>query len=575
MSEQTGWAEDPSQPSHLLLSTPLGTLRPESITPAMANGREVVVFAGTDEESLPVRFVDLDSGALLPDRSLLHSPHLVGLARGAGRTLLTTVTVQGTVAVREAETGEPIGPAIHGPQSPLAVVTGLVGGREFVAVSDRDATRVWDLADGAEVAAQGFGGHALVAYEGRLLAVSGGEDMWRLRDVLTGEAYGAPLPAHGPIVAAVVHRGRVLVASPGVPVRAWDVAAGAETTLPALWLADEIGQATLRRLALTELDRGLAATVTWEIPAGGNRIELWLPGDDRPRRAALPEADAAAVLSHDGRLLTAVAGRSGALSVTGIRSPYYGGPVRSFGGWAKRSGRMLAVLTGDPAMLYDIEAGRPFARVALPDFAPENPVEVVVDGGGFRVQDTVRGRELLRRDGQHDNDAVAVTAVGYHETDDKALLATGGADGSVRVWNVSAREPIGGPWHGHTGPVTAVALTQWRGQAVVLSTDASGTTRMWMIGGPVRQAGHTDRVSAVAGGVRAGRPVFASGGEDGTIRFWDPVTGAGVGEPIRSGPVAGLAFAGDILVSSADGVVRRWDPATGEPIGEPLPVSVL
>jgi len=573
MSEQTGWAEDPSQPPHHVLSTPLGTLRPESITPALANGREVLVFAGTDDESLPVRFVDLESGALLPDRSLLHSPHLAGLGRGAGRTLLATVTPRGTVAVREAETGEPIGTALHGPEAPLAVMTGLVGGREFVAVCGRDRTRVWDPADGAEIAAPGIGGHALVAYEGRLLAVSGDGDTWRLRDVLTGEAYGAPFPALGAIVAAVVHRGRVLVVSPGVPVRAWDVAAGAETTLPALWRADETGQAVLGRLALTELDGGLAATVTWQIPAESDRIELWVPGDDGPRRAALPDADAVAVLAHDGRLLTAAAGRSGALSVTGARSPYYGGPVRSFGGWARRSGRMLAVLSGDPAVLYDIEAGRPFARVALPDYAPENPVEVVVDGGGFRLRDAVRGRELLRRDGQHDNDAVAVTAVGYREADDKALLATGGADGSVRVWDVSAREPIGGPWHGHPGPVTAVALTRWRGQAVVLSTDASGTARMWMIGGPVRHAGHTDRVSAVAGGVRAGRPVFASGGEDGTIRFWDPVTGGGVGEPIRSGPIAGLAFAGDILVSSGDGVVRRWDPATGEPIGEPLPGS--
>jgi hypothetical protein len=572
MSEQTSWTEDPAQPPHLLLSTPLGTLRPESITPATVNGREVVVFAGTDEESLPVRFVDLASGTPLPDRSLLHSPYLLGLGRGAGRTLLTTVTLRGTVAVRAAETGEPIGPAIHGPRSPLAVVTGLVGGRELVAVSDREQTRVWDAADGTEVDAPGFGGHALVAYDGRLLAVAGGGDTWRVRDVLTGEAYGAPFPAHGWIVAAVVHRGRVLVASAGVPVRAWDVAAGAETALPALWLADESGQAALRRLTLAEVDGGLAATVTRESPGGGDRIELWLPGDDGPRRTTLPDAGAAAVLWHDGRLLTAVAGRSGALSVSGVSSPYYGGPVRSFGGWARRSGRMLAVLTGEPAMLYDIEAGRPFARVTLPDYPPEQPVEVAIDGGGFRVRDAVKDRELLQRDGQHEDDTVAVTAVGYRELDDQALLATGGADGSVRVWDVSARKPVGGPWHGHTGPVTAVALTRWSGHAVVLSTDATGTARMWVIGGPVRQTGHSDRVSAVAAGVRAGRPVFASGGEDGTIRFWDPVTGAGVGEPIRSGPVTGLAFAGDILVSSGDGGVRRWDPATGQPIGEPLAV---
>jgi WD40 repeat protein len=571
MSEQTGWIEDPARPPHRLLSSPLGTLRPESIVPAMVNGREMVVFTGPDEESLPVRFVDLESGALLPDRSFLHRPHLIALGRGAGRTLLTTVTVRGTVAVREAETGEPIGPAIHGPESPLAVAAGLVGGRELVAVCYRDESRVWDPADGAEVAAPGFGGRALVNHEGLLLAVSGGDGTWQLRDVRTGEAYGAPFPADGSIVAAVVHGGRVLVVSAGVSVRVWDVVAGAETTLPPLWSGGETGETSVRRLAFTPWDGGLAAVLTRE----GGRVELWLPGDAGPRRTALPDAETAAVLSHDGRLRTAVAGRSGALSVTGARSPYYGGPIRSFGGWAKRAGRMLAVLSGDPAMLYDVEAGRPFARLALPDYTPDSPVEVLLDGGGFRVGDTVRGRELLRRDGQHDADAVAVavTAAGYRETDDQALLVTGGADGSVRVWNVSAGEPIGGPWHGHTGPVTAVALTRWRGQAVALSTDASGTARMWVIGGPVRHAGHTGRVNAVAGGVRAGRPVFASGGEDGTIRFWDPVTGAGVGAPIPCSPVGGLVFAGDILVSSGTDGVRRWNPATGASIGEHLPGS--
>jgi len=570
VSEQTGWTEDAVQPPHLLLRTALGTLRPESIIPAVANGREVLVFAGADDESLPVRFVDLDSGAPLPDRSLLHSPLLAGLGRGAGRTLLATVTARGTVAVRAAETGEPTGPAIPGPASPRAVVTGVVGGREVVAVSGPDETRVWDVAGGAEIAAPGFGGHALVAYEGRLLAVSGGVHTWQLRDVLTGEACGAPFPARGTIVTAVVHRGRVLVVAPGAPGPAWDVTAGAEVALPELWLADGSGRATLRRVALTELDQGLAAVVTWAVRDDGDRVELWLPGAGGPRRSVLADAAAAAVLHQDGQLLTAVAGRSGALSVTGIRSPYYGGPVRSFGGWARRSGRMLAVLSGDPALLYDVEAGRPFARVALPDFAPENPVEVVLDAGGFRVRDTVRDRELLRRDGQHDAGTVAVTATGYRETDDKALLATGGADGSVRLWNVSARAPAGGPWHGHPGPVTAVALARRRGRDVVLSADASGTVRMWVVGGPVRQAGHTDQVTVVTGGVRAGHPVVASGGEDGTIRFWDPVTGAGVGEPIRCGPVAGLAFAGNVLVANGAGVVRRWNPATCEPIGEPL-----
>lgn len=437
----SGWTTDPAHPPHFVLSGALGTLRPRSITPTIANGREVLVVTGDDDESLPVRFVDLATGEPLPDRSLLHSADLVVLGPGRGRVLLATATARGTVVVRDAATGEPAGPAVHGPAAPHDLRVGLAGEREVVAVGGR----IWDVTDGAEVT-----GH---------------------------------LPDPG---------------TAGLP------------------------------------------------PGTGS---LW----------------------HEGRLLTATAGRAGALSVSGARSPYYGGPVGSFGGWAQRSGRMLAILTGEPAMLYDIETGRPFARLPLPDFDPENPVEVITGDSGFRVHDNVRDVDLLRRE-------EPVTATGYREIDDLSLLVTGDADGVVRVWNVTSGEPVAGPWHGHPVPVTAAALTRWSGRIAAVTADASGTVRMWMLDSPLRRhAGHTDRVTAVAGGLRAGRPVFASGGDDGTIRFWDPVTGAPSGEPISTTPVTGVTFAGDILVSGhgtdLGAGIQRWDPVTGEPSGSPLPGS--
>jgi hypothetical protein len=210
-------------------------------------------------------------------------------------------------------------------------VAGLVGGREIVAVACRDEIRAWDPAGGALVAAPGFGGHALVAYEGRLLAVSGLEDTWRLRDVLTGEAFGAPFPARGSIVAAVVHRGRVLVASPGAPVRAWDVAAGAEVALPPLWLADETGEAAPGRLALAELDRGRGRRphvrrrrrLGRHRPDLGDRAAVLSLPEPGPGSDPWPGAVPAVIVVSPARPLSA--GRSGDPAAAAIRPlPRYG-----------------------------------------------------------------------------------------------------------------------------------------------------------------------------------------------------------------------------------------------------------
>ena len=121
----------------------------------------------------------------------------------------------------------------------------------------------------------------------------------------------------------------------------------------------------------------------------------------------------------------------------------------------------------------------------------------------------------------------------------RPLLASGGGDGTVRLWDPVTGAPVGEPLTGHTGP-------------------------------------------GVLGGVRrrrrtAGR-LLASGGDDGTVRLWDPVTGAPVGELLtgHTGPVRSVAFGagadGGLLLASggSDRTVRLWDPVTGAPVGEPL-----
>src|SRR5690349_2005778 len=74
---------------------------------------------------------------------------------------------------------------------------------------------------------------------------------------------------------------------------------------------------------------------------------------------------------------------------------------------------------------------------------------------------------------------------------DTPLLATGGLDRTVRLWDPATGTARGEPLAGHTGSV------------------------LWGAWGQV-----------------AGTPLLATGDSDGTARLWDPATGTARGEPL-------------------------------------------
>jgi WD40 repeat protein len=181
--------------------------------------------------------------------------------------------------------------------------------------------------------------------------------------------------------------------------------------------------------------------------------------------------------------------------------------------------------------------------------------------------------------------AGAVESVAFGVTaDGRLLLASGGQDGTVRLWDPVTGTAIGRPLTGHTSTMESVAFgTAADGRLLLASGGQDSTVRLWdpvtgtAIGRPL--TGHTQSVESVAFGVTAdGRLLLASGGQDGTVRLWDPVTGTAIGRPLtgHTSTMESVAFGtaadGRLLLASGgrDGTLGLWDPVTGRVLGKPL-----
>jgi tricorn protease-like protein len=143
---------------------------------------------------------------------------------------------------------------------------------------------------------------------------------------------------------------------------------------------------------------------------------------------------------------------------------------------------------------------------------------------------------------------------------DGKLVASGGADQTVRLWDAATGRPRA-TLKGHTDKVRGVALS--RDGKLLVSASEDDTVRLWdAVAGREKAVfkGHADEVTAVA---LSGDGRLAAAASDSTIQLWDTVTGrekaAFEGHTDKVTCVA-LSGDGKLLVSgSRGGTVRRWD----------------
>jgi WD40 repeat protein/TPR repeat protein len=172
----------------------------------------------------------------------------------------------------------------------------------------------------------------------------------------------------------------------------------------------------------------------------------------------------------------------------------------------------------------------------------------------------------------------------------RSLLASGGGDGTIRLWNPGTGAPASEPLPGYSDVHALCPVPLAEGGSFVASGDSDGQLTIWDCGRkrPVRGPfeAHGAQVSALSAvTVRDELAWIASGDTDGVIQLWDLSSGRPRSTRLGSetGPIVGLCpLAGDkgarFLVSAAGSSDRHgsiasfrlWDPATARAVREPF-----
>jgi WD40 repeat protein len=189
------------------------------------------------------------------------------------------------------------------------------------------------------------------------------------------------------------------------------------------------------------------------------------------------------------------------------------------------------------------------------------------DDTTVRIWDVRTGQQHRTLEGHRHR----VRSICVFTLDGRTWLATAAEDCTVRIWDprTGRQEQI---FDGHRRRVRSVCAFTVDGRVLLASASADRTVRIWNLHTGREQhtfEGGTDWVQAVHAFTLDGHTLLAAAAADGTVRIWDPCNGQqrqvlrGHTRLVRF--VCAFTLDGRTLLASAgkDATVRIWDPHTG------------